>query len=188
MALSFQSIIFIALTFAVAAPPASGRREEPESVTDLRNFCAQTNRTRECWNIIKPQLDRFNDTNYRGVAGVTIDLAIAKADQIHDLLNRLHEDSKNNNLKDKYLSCSKNYNDAHRNLDLAKRNLDSDNHFRNIPVQIDDTIEELESCRRQFDEDSFDPAHIRNRNKEFGNYVEIVRVATELLTAERLRD
>ncbi|KAK6150195.1 hypothetical protein DH2020_017720 [Rehmannia glutinosa] len=127
-----------------AISPSLGHREKPEIEKHLRDLCSQTNKTKECWTIIKSELTRFNDTDYSAVTGVVIDLAIAKADQIHDELNRLFNGSTDDKLKYKYLSCSKNYNDANRNLVLVKRNFDS-NDYRNIPVQIDDTIEELKS-------------------------------------------
>ncbi|KAL0442360.1 UNVERIFIED_CONTAM: hypothetical protein Slati_1958700 [Sesamum latifolium] len=129
------------------------------------------------------ELSSFGETDSRSVAGAVIGLAVAKAQEIHDRLNQLYQDSGDDKLKEKYTSCSKNYNDANRNLYLAKTNLDS-NDFQNIPVQMDDTLEELKSCRHEFDKDSFDPAHIRNRNKEFGVYVDIVKVATDRLQRE----
>ncbi|KAI3455857.1 hypothetical protein Pfo_012520 [Paulownia fortunei] len=187
MASSLHIIMSIALVFTIAIPSSLGRREKSEVETDLRDLCSQTNKSKECWKIIKSEFSRFDDTDYRSVAGVVIDLARAKADEIHDKLNQLHEDSRDDNLKEKYLSCSKNYNDAHRNLVVAKRNLDSDD-YRNIPVQVDDTVQELKSCRREFDKDSFDPAHIRNRNKEFRVYVEIVKVAVDRLLNEKDRN
>ncbi|KAL8033890.1 hypothetical protein ABFX02_13G185400 [Erythranthe guttata] len=184
MAYYLHRIIFVALVVAIAVPSSLGRRERSDLENDLRDLCSQTNKTKKCWNIIKSEFSRFSDADgNKGVAGVVIDLAIAKSDEIHDKLNQLYDDSKNDELKEKYLSCSKNYNDASRNLDLARRNLDSDD-YRNISVQIDDTSDELKSCRHEFKKDSFDPAHIRNRNKEFKIYVEIVKVATDRLLQE----
>lgn len=180
-------MIFIALIFTIAIPISMGHREKSETEKDLRDLCSQTNRSKECWKIIKSELTRFNDNDYRSVAGVIIDLAIAKSDDIHEKLNQLYKDSRDDTLKDKYISCSKNYNDANRNLVVAKRNLDSDD-YRYIPVQIDDAVQELKSCRRGFDRDSFDPAHIRNRNKEFGLYLDVVKVATDRLLKEKDRD
>ncbi|KAL8033896.1 hypothetical protein ABFX02_13G186000 [Erythranthe guttata] len=187
MAYYLHRIIFIALVLAIAVPSSLGRREKSEIEKDLRNLCSQTNRTKECWYFVKSEINRFNQSDFKGVAGVVIDLAIAKSDAINDLLNRLYQGSKDEKLKEKYLSCSKNYNDANRNLYLAKINLDSD-HYQNIPIQIEDTVEELDSCRREFVKGSFDPAHIRNRNKEFRLYVEIVKVATDRLVKEKDRN
>ncbi|PIN22707.1 Pectinesterase [Handroanthus impetiginosus] len=184
---SLQRIISSALIFLIAIPSSLGHRDISQTETNLQELCSQTRNSEECWQIIKSEHVRFNETDYRSVAGIVIDLALAKADEIHDKLNQLHKDSRDDQLKEKYLWCSKNYNDANRNLDLVKRNLNS-NDYRNIPVQINDTLEELRSCRSQFDNDSFDPAHIRNRNKEFRNYVDIVKVATDRLLRENDRN
>ncbi|KAK4440307.1 hypothetical protein Salat_0365600 [Sesamum alatum] len=186
MAYSSQKIISIALILVIAIPSSLGRRERSETETDLRDLCSETRKPKQCRKIIKSQFSIFEETDSRSVAGAVIDLAVAKADEIHDKLNQLYQDSGDDKLKEKYISCSKNYNDAHRNLDLAKRNLDS-NDYQNIPVQVDDTLEELKSCRHEFRKDSFDPAHIRNRNKEFGVYVDIVKVAADRLLRENDR-
>ncbi|GFQ04470.1 pectinesterase inhibitor [Phtheirospermum japonicum] len=180
MAYSSKTMIVIALIIMIAISPSLGRREKSDREKELRDLVSQTDESKESWKIIKPQLSRFTDTDPKIVADVILDLAITRGDEIHEQLNRLHEDSRNDELKSKYLSCSKNYNDAIRNLKLAKRNLGSDD-FHKIPIEIDDTIEELNSCVLEFEGDSFDPAHIRNRQKEFGNYVNIVKVATDRL-------
>ncbi|PIM99407.1 hypothetical protein CDL12_28094 [Handroanthus impetiginosus] len=172
---SLHRIISTALIFMITIPSSLGHRNISQTETNLQELCSQTRNSEECWQIIKSEHVRFNETDYRSVVGIVIDLAIAKADEIHDKLNQLHKDSRDN------------YNDANRNLDLVKRNLNS-NDYRNIPVQINDTLEELRSCRSQFDNDSFDPAHIRNRNKEFRNYVDIVKVATDRLLRENDRN
>ncbi|KAL8512982.1 hypothetical protein ACS0TY_019227 [Phlomoides rotata] len=123
--------------------------------------------------------------NSRNVSGVVIDLAIAKSDKINDLLNhplsginQLYHDYGDDSLKEKYESCSNNYNDAHHNLEILKGYFDSDDYQR-IHKCVHDVAKELKSCKHQFGKNDFDPAHIRNRNKEFQRYVEIVRTATQ---------
>ncbi|KAL7131252.1 hypothetical protein ABFS83_13G185900 [Erythranthe nasuta] len=185
MAYSLLRIIFVALIFAISATSSLGRREKSEIEKDLRDLCSETNRTKECWYVIKSELNRFTDADgSKGVAGVVIDLAIAKAGEIHGELNKLYSGSTDENLKFKYISCSKNYNDANRNLELAKKMVDT-NHNRFIAVEIYDTVQELRSCMLEFTKDSFDPAHISNMNKEFGLYVGIVKVATNRLLLEK---
>ncbi|KAL3616759.1 hypothetical protein CASFOL_039153 [Castilleja foliolosa] len=197
MAYSFLTMIFIALIITIAISPSLGRREKSDRERshhhrekrdvensdieqELRDLVSQTNDTNESWKIIKPQLSRFNDTDPKIVADVILDLAITRGDEIHEQLNRLHEDSRDDDLRSKYLSCSRNYKNAISNLERARENLGSDE-FDNIFVKIDETIEELNRCGVEFEGDSFDPAHIRNRQKEFGNYVNLVKVATDYL-------
>ncbi|KAL7139489.1 hypothetical protein ABFS83_09G055100 [Erythranthe nasuta] len=191
MALSLDRIIFVALiTLAIAVTSSLGRRDKSDIEKDLRDLCSQTNRTKECLSVIKSELNTFQDTDgsSKGVAGVVIDLAIAKAREIHDDLNRLYGGSKDEDLKFKYITCSKNYNDANRNLELVKKMLDSNRNYRFIAVEINDTVQELKGCILEFSKDPFDPAHIRDRNKEFGLYLEIATIATNRLLQEKNRN
>ncbi|KAG8370073.1 hypothetical protein BUALT_Bualt14G0079700 [Buddleja alternifolia] len=178
----YRTILFIALFVAFTIPSSLCHKDDSNSETILRDLCSRIERSKECVDIIKSELSRFEDSGCNDVAGPVIDLAREKAEQIRDMLNKLHEDSNDDKLKEKYLSCSSNYNDAGRNLDLAKRSFDSNDH-RSIPEQVNDTEEELESCRREFDEGAFDPAHIRDRNKEFEVYVDLLKVTIDRLLA-----
>ncbi|KAL3627294.1 hypothetical protein CASFOL_028657 [Castilleja foliolosa] len=199
MAYSSLTMVFIALIIMTSISPSLGRREKSDRERshshhhrekrdvensdiehELRDLVSKTNDTNESWKIIEPQLNRFNDTDPKIVVDVILELAITRGDEIHEQLNRLHEESRDDDLRSKYLSCSRNYKDAISNLEVARENLGSDE-FDNISVKIDDTIEELNKCGVEFEGDSFDPAHIRNRQKEFGNYVNIVKVAIDYL-------
>ncbi|KAL3616763.1 hypothetical protein CASFOL_039157 [Castilleja foliolosa] len=197
MAYSSLAMIFIAFIILIAVSPSLGHREKSDRershhhreksdnensdiIQELRDLVSQTNDTEESWKIIKPQLSRFNDTDPKIVVDVILDLAITRGDEIHEQLNRLHEESRDDDLRSKYLSCSRNYKNAISNLERARENLGSDE-FDNIFVKIDETIEELNQCGVEFEGDSFDPAHIRNRQKEFGNYVNLVKVSTDYL-------
>ncbi|KAL6502193.1 hypothetical protein OROHE_024786 [Orobanche hederae] len=182
MAYSSQRVIFIALTIMMMSTisPSLGRKEKSNIEKDLRDLCSHTDKSKECWRIIKPKLSEFSSTDPKIVADVVLDLATKKCDEIYQELNLLYEYSTEDKMKKKYLSCSENYKNAIVNLILARRNLESDG-CRNIPVQISDTIGELDGCELEFDKDSFDPAQIRNRMKEFRVYVYIVKVATDRL-------
>ncbi|CAA0832246.1 Unknown protein [Striga hermonthica] len=196
MAFTSQQIIAIALIFTLSISPSFAhksehkhkhkhkhhkeRRDRNEIERELRDLSSQTSNPDASWRIIKPELDNFNDTDPTIVTAVLLELAITRGDQIHDQLNNYHEDSRNDELKSKYLSCSKNYNDAVRNLNLAKYNLESEN-YEDIPIQIEDTQQELEGCRGDFCEGSFDPGHIGDRINEFEVYVDIVKVSVDRL-------
>lgn len=150
----------------------------------LRDLCSDTKKSNQCWKIIKPEINRFTDTDINNVAGIVIDLAREKSNEIKEKLNQLHQESRDDALKDKYISCSRNYNDASHDLETAKGNLDSDDYQR-IQDRVKDVAKELKSCKHQFGKKSYDPAHIWDRNKEFGRYVEIVKTATKRFVKER---
>ncbi|KAG8385144.1 hypothetical protein BUALT_Bualt03G0011200 [Buddleja alternifolia] len=182
-----KNTMFIALLLAFAIPSSLGHRDDSDKENDLRDLCSQVKKSKECLDIIKSEFRRFEDTDCKGVAGPVIDLAREKAEEIRDMLNGLHKDSRDDKLKDKYISCSKNYNDASRDLDLAKRYFDS-NDYQHIPVQVDEIEQELKNCKREFNKDAFDPAHIRNRSKEFRVYVDLVKVAIDRLLKKNDRN
>lgn len=109
-----------------------------------------------------------------------IDLARAKSKEIREKLNQWHRDSNDENLKKKYYLCLENYNDVDRNLEKSLKNLGSDD-YRKIWAQIDDSQGELDECKREFGSGSYDPAHVGDRNRELGVYLDVVRVAAERL-------
>ncbi|KAL3654647.1 hypothetical protein CASFOL_001632 [Castilleja foliolosa] len=186
MAYSSHRIILITIISIIAISPSLGHNDISKSTeveNYLRDISSKTNESEQSWKIIKPELSKFNDTDPRKIADTIIDLAKTKAEQIHEKLNHLYEASTDDTLIYKYGSCSKNYNDSIRNLYLARRDIES-RADRNIHIQINDTFEELNSCGLQFENDSFDSAHIRDRNKEFGAYLQIVKVATESLVVK----
>ncbi|KAL8508417.1 hypothetical protein ACS0TY_018871 [Phlomoides rotata] len=154
-----------------------------EIVRNLIDLCFDTEEKGECWKILKPELNRFTSTDSRNVAAVVTDLAVAKSAEIKDQLSQqLQNDSNNELLEHIYKWCSKNYKDANRDLVTVRRNLDSDD-FSGIRTEVDDAGEELKSCVQKLG-NSFDPAHVRDRNKEFGHYVKIVKAATNQFLME----
>lgn len=214
MASFLQRMILMALILTIAIPISIGHREKSENESDggddyepesdgrddsgnerdggddseivryLRDLCSDTKKSKQCWKIIKPEITRFTDTDSKNVAGVVIELAIEKSGEINDKLNQLHHDSGDDALKEKYKSCSKNYNDANHNLESVKGNLYSSD-CQGIPAQVDNVEQELKSCKHEFNKKSVDPAHVKDKNKEFGHYVEIVRAATNRVPREK---
>ncbi|KAL7089634.1 hypothetical protein ACP275_13G196500 [Erythranthe tilingii] len=180
MAYYMHRIIFIALVFAIAVPSSLGDWDywtKPQLENYLQELCSQTNDTQVCWNFIKDEANRFNETSILRAAIIALDPVEEKADEIHDKLDRLYNRSKDKNLKNKYLSCSKNYNDAISYLKLVRRSFVNYD-FDNILGQVDDAVEELNICSLEFTDNSFDPAHIRNRNNEFRICLEFLKAAT----------
>lgn len=183
-------IIFITLIFVVTISPSLCRRERSEVEKDLRNLCSQIDQSnamkevglsfKRCWDIMKPEVSQFHDTDPKTMIGVIIDLARRRGDEIHKQFNQYYKDSTDEFFKKKYLLCSKNYNEATRNLKLASINLES-NDYQNIRIKIDDTIQERDECWNEFDYDSFDPVYIRDKEIEFRIYVNIVKVVTDRL-------
>lgn len=186
MASHLQKAIVITLILAIAIPISTahrrrrGRRSDDDTEKYLRDICSGTDRSDDCWNILKSELHRFHgDSNGRGVVNAVIELAIAKSKEIRDKLDRWFSDSDNDELKEKYHSCSENYDDGERSLEKARRDLDDSDDCGRISDKINGAGEELEKCKRVFGSDSFDPAHVGDRNKELQLYLDIVRAAAD---------
>ncbi|KAL3616764.1 hypothetical protein CASFOL_039158 [Castilleja foliolosa] len=181
MTYSQHKIILITLISIIAISPSSSHRDIPKSSEIekyLRDISSNTNESNWSWQILKSELSQFNDTDPRKIADTIVVLAKTKGEQIHEELDRLYEASGDDKLIYKYGSCSKNYSDAIRNLYLVRRDIEL-NKDRNIVIEVDDAFEELNSCGSQFEDGSFDPAHVWERNREFRVYLEIVKVATD---------
>lgn len=197
MAFSYRQKLFISitliLTIAIPITTAHRRRSRrsqhdsfsdsvPDSEQCLRDLCSDTERPDVCSTILKSESNRFENSDDRDVAGGVIDLAIARSNEIRDTLEQWFTDSTDDSVKDKYRTCSENYGDVGRNLEEARRSLDSDD-YRRISVGVADGEDELEKCRREFETESFDPGHVADRVSEIRVYLDMVKAA-----ADRLED
>ncbi|KAL8512978.1 hypothetical protein ACS0TY_019223 [Phlomoides rotata] len=158
-------------------PDIDDDREDSEIGNYLRDICSDTEKPKQCWKIIKAEITRFTDTDSRNVAGIAVDLAIAKSTEIKDQLNQFNQKPAESALKVKYAFCLNSYNDAKHNLETVKGNIYTCGNCGNISTRVDNVTHDLTSCKERFDETGFDPANIRDRNKGFGHYVDIVRAA-----------
>lgn len=186
--MALRKISFIALILTLAIPVSAGdhaeRSRRSENIEQfLKDLCSETEKSNECWNILKSELNRFTSSDERTIAGDAADLAIAKSKEIYDELYQYHLDSEDEGLKKKYLLCAKNYYDANCNLVLARRNLDFDEN-PNISNEVSDAEEELNNCEHEFEEELFDPARVGDRNEELGLYLGIVRAASARLPSD----
>ncbi|KAH6777849.1 hypothetical protein C2S51_009161 [Perilla frutescens var. frutescens] len=183
-------MIFIAVILAIAIPNSTCHRRRRSRRSDflnrhdteqnLRDLCSRTNRSDVCLNILKSELHRFDNSDDRDIVDGVIDLATEKSKVIGEQLDQWFRDSNDDNLKEKYHSCSDSYNDVERNLQEMHRNLDSDD-YRRISSQIDDAEERLKECKREFGSNSFDPGHVGDRNNELKLYLDMVRAASDRL-------
>ncbi|CAA2991558.1 pectinesterase inhibitor-like [Olea europaea var. sylvestris] len=146
---------------------------------DLQQICDKTFNSLECLNQFKSDPRSLN-TDIKGLAGVSVDLALNKANTVHTQYNQLYSDTKDSNLQEKYITCSKSYNDAIRDLETVKKYLD-DNRYELIPVEINDALQEVKSCENAFKRDPFDPARMDNHNDEFKLLCYMVKVTSSSL-------
>lgn len=153
---TFFMLIFFSL-FLISAVPSS-----VEAYDFKYTICSRTTNPYVCLNLKYVQIS----SNVEILTKASIVVALAKANDIHAKLNSLYKTEKDQVSSDIYLQCSKNYNDAIRDLTLASRSLDS-RHSRIVRVQTNDAEEEVKACRVVFNGARRDPANIKKANEEF---------------------
>lgn len=180
----WQNTLLIALIVAISIPSSTSeiekwrRRYEDSDDTEryLRDLCSETDNSDVCWDFVKPELHRFDDSDDVEIIDGVIDLAREKSEKIYDQLNQWYKDEKDEKLKKKYHSCSKNYKEIGHNLEKVQKKLDSDD-VEKILKKIDKAGEKLDKCRKEFEGGSFDRGHVGDRNDELKVYLDLVRVA-----------
>ncbi|KAL8508422.1 hypothetical protein ACS0TY_018880 [Phlomoides rotata] len=172
-----QRVVIPVLIFTIATPISKGGREDDPEIDG----------TQICWEIIKPEINRFTSTDNRNVAGVVIDVTMKKTVDVIGEFTQLWLDSGDDALKKKYRSCAESYVSANQNLDAVRSGLYNPDVLQEISGWVDNVEGGMKSCNREFGGKSFDPAHVRNRNKEYRNYVDIVRTATNRILRNRDR-
>ncbi|KAL3522974.1 hypothetical protein ACH5RR_015808 [Cinchona calisaya] len=152
----------------------------PSSVANANdNFkhtiCSKTTNPSACLNLKHVQ----TSSNPKGLTTASIEVALSKATDIHAKLNSLYNE-KDGHLGDIYLHCSKNYNDAIRDLTIAKRSLDT-RHSKSAAIEAYDAEEEVKACQVVFNDARRDPDDIKKANEEFYFLTQIARASTEEL-------
>ncbi|KAL2494038.1 pectinesterase inhibitor-like [Forsythia ovata] len=169
-------LISMALIFLSVIPSSMCN---PLKENDLIHICSKTQNASECLNQFKSDSRSLN-TDEKGIAEVAVDLALNKANEVHNQYNQLYRDTKDSKLQEKYIACSKNYNDAIRDLQLVKKLLDI-NRYKLIHVEINDALQEVINCISAFKREPIDPVQIDYQNEEFKLLSYMVKFTTDRL-------
>ncbi|KAG8385221.1 hypothetical protein BUALT_Bualt03G0019600 [Buddleja alternifolia] len=180
MAISCTSssvLILISIVFTSIAPSLASNKVTD---TEIKQLCSKTNNLAVCYKLLKSD-HRTANVDAKGLADISVDWASNKAHKIHSQLNSFAKTIRDSHLKNIYNSCSKNYEDAIHDLEVAKKNLKS-SVYKNMPVQVKDTSEEIKSCENLFNgASSNDHAHIKKKNQDFEFLVGIVKIMVDNL-------
>ncbi|KAG8385223.1 hypothetical protein BUALT_Bualt03G0019800 [Buddleja alternifolia] len=180
MAISCTSsyvLILIAIVFTSIAPSLASNKVTD---TEIKQLCSKTKNLAVCYKLLKSD-HRTTNVDAKGLADISVDLASNKAHKIHSQLNSFAKTTRDSHLKNIYNSCSKNYEAAIHDLEVAKKNLKS-SVYKNMPVQVKDTSEEIKSCENLLNgASSNDHAHIKKKNQDFEFLVSIVKIMVDNL-------
>ncbi|CAA3008483.1 pectinesterase inhibitor-like [Olea europaea subsp. europaea] len=168
--------MFMALIF-LSVIPSSICRILNEN--DLKHICLKTSNPFACLDQFKSD-NRSRNTDEKGLAEIAVDLAMKNANETHAVYNELYSRTNDYRLQEKYMSCSKNYNDAIRDLEEMKYELNN-NRTKLIHVEINDALQEVNTCIRAFERDQIDPVKMDFANERFKLLCDMVKIAAESL-------
>ena len=181
---SFSMLVSLALLFMFIAPTFCHEKDkDKENHPKLKKLCSKTDNRHWCMKFMKSN-PRTVDADDRVLTEVAIDLALAKAKDIHKDLDSLYDRTSDSQMKDRYNSCSKNYHDAMRNLEETKR-IFNDRKYKRILVQANDAVEEVRDCKNQLDKSEKDTSNLKKRTKEFELLCDVVKVAVKYLNKDK---
>ncbi|CAI9782217.1 unnamed protein product [Fraxinus pennsylvanica] len=174
---NFSSLLIsMVLIFLLVVPSLMCHSLEEK---DLQYICSKTHNPTDCLNLFKSDPRSLN-TDINGLTGVAVDLALNKSNAVHTQYNQLYTDTTDSKLQEKYIACSKNYNDAIRDLQVVKKYLEI-NRYKFIIVEINDALQEVTSCRSAFKRGPIDPANMDYHNDEFKLLCYMVKVTFQYL-------
>ncbi|KAK6150196.1 hypothetical protein DH2020_017721 [Rehmannia glutinosa] len=173
---TFVVLILISIIFISVTPSSAGHKMTD---TEINYLCSRTINRVACYKFLKSD-PRTANVDAKGIADVSIDLASKEANKIMSRFNRLAEASKSQ--KTLYRQCAKNYNDAIRDLEVAKKNLHA-GVYKYVHGQVQDASEEIKSCDKLFKGKSNIPvnADIMKKNQDFEFLLSVVKVLTDNL-------
>ncbi|PIM99406.1 hypothetical protein CDL12_28093 [Handroanthus impetiginosus] len=146
---------------------------------EIKHLCSKTGNLEACHKLLKSD-HRTAKVDAKGLTEVSVDLASNKANKIRTQLNSFSKATHDSGLRNLYNLCSKNYDDAIRDLEVAKKNLHS-GAYKDISIQINDAVEEVKICEIVFNGASSDRAHIKKKNKDLEFCLNIVKVTSDNL-------
>ncbi|KAK2996873.1 hypothetical protein RJ639_025265 [Escallonia herrerae] len=163
------------LVLVCIAPTSLGRsRTEGE----LWYLCSKTEHPWQCLKLLKSADIRYSSRNLNDITKVLIDITYNKGKEIHDTLNSLANEARDSRIRRRFISCSKNYNDALRDLGVAKRNLLNGN-YKVIPVEVNDALQEVKGCYDYFTRASRDRYRLKEKSEDFKLLCSILKVAAK---------
>ncbi|XP_057479174.1 pectinesterase inhibitor-like [Actinidia eriantha] len=171
MASSSFMLISLALLFMVIAPSFG------EKHTKLKKICSKTFNHHMCMKLMKAD-SRTSDANNRLLTEIAIDLAYNKAQDIYRDLTGVIYYSYDSQYRE---PCSKNYNDAIRDLEQTKT-IFTDGDYDRIPDQVSKAADDIRDCKNQFDRsDINDSKELKKRNTELEVLCDMVKASSKYL-------
>ncbi|KAK2977794.1 hypothetical protein RJ640_029839 [Escallonia rubra] len=172
------------LVLVCIAPTSLGRSH---GEAELWYLCSKTEHPWQCLKLLKSADIRYSSRNLNDITKVLIDITYNKGKEIHDALNSLANEARDSTIRRRFLSCSKNYNDALRDLGIAKRNLLNGN-YKIIPVEVDDALQEVRGCYDYFTRASRDRYRLKEKSEDFNLFCSILKVAAKYYPTRREED
>lgn len=167
------SVVLLLISLSSARPSVK--------VTDdvLSTVCSKTKNPSLCLQTLKAD-PRAATGDLKGLCQVSIDLALAKAKDTKNYIGSLIGQSNGPSLKEKYLSCSENYENSIGDLQDATGLLNSGD-YNGVNLHASAAMTETDDCEENFKEPPFDPSQLPKRDEDFDFLCSIILVISNLL-------
>ncbi|KAK6233819.1 hypothetical protein QUC31_006225 [Theobroma cacao] len=181
MASLSRSSLLVALSFSIFFINPSFAKPRP-NVTDAEiiTICSKTPAPSFCLKVLSNETLHANQTSLHGLAKISIELALASADETEVEISPLIKQAENYTVREGYTLCSQNYQEAVASLKDAKRLL-SKHDYRGVRVQALAALEEAEACEHDLRIPAFNPSPLHDKNEEFKHYCNIIWAITNRL-------
>lgn len=169
MLVSF-ALIWMIISMFIA--PSSAQKH-----AKLKAVCSKTFNGHWCVEIMKKDR-RTSYADNRAITEVAIDLAYDKAQDIQDRLNDRADMDYEPQLKQQFVTCSKDYKDVVRELEETKNHF-KDGNAQRVAAAADDVIEEINDCDDMLDRlKSEETKDIRTMNDEVELLCDVIKISS----------
>jgi pectinesterase inhibitor-like protein len=175
---SFLLPLLIVITFTTA--PSSGNPDLKVSNSTIKAVCSKTLNPPFCLDLLHFYADHPHERSLKDLARITICLAHSNATATRDLLHRLIQHTDNPRLKERYTSCSKNYDDSVGDMEQAKKSLKSSNK-NGLRDAVAGAMGEVNACGESFGQPPADPSTLPKSNQKLLHLCSIILVMSKFL-------
>jgi len=177
---SSSSICSLLLMILFISTPSSANLVLKVSESTINAICTKTLNPSFCLGILKSYADHPHKRDITGLARITIYLAKSNATTTSDQIHSLIQHTDNPQLKERYTSCSKNYDNAIDDFKQAKKRLIEGNK-NGLEDAAATAMGEFNACGENFRQPPADPSTLQKSNKNLLDFCSIVLVMTKFL-------
>ncbi|OMO98456.1 Pectinesterase inhibitor [Corchorus capsularis] len=174
---SFAKCLLIATSLVIILiinPSAAAKPSPNVTNADINSICNKTLAPSFCFRVLTNQTLHANETTLFGLANISINIALASANETQFAIAPLIKQAKNFTVREAYTLCSHNYKEAAVAVRDAQRLLAKHN-YRGMRISALSAVEEAKACENHIKSPavcSHSPLH--DKNRDFKRYCNII--------------